>query len=351
MVLFPPAKINLGLHVLGKRPDGYHALESIFLPLAWTDILEVVVDPHVAAGDMKTTFTGLPIPGASDDNLVVKAHRILADQHDLPGLHLHLRKNLPKNLPINGLRRHGRRKPLVDRHPPYDGAGGTRRPLGLRVAGRGVGCGPSNDVWRAGQNHPLANCPPPPETLLAHANRNSASSDCPFFVDSAPYAMVDGPRGARLARSGLRPIRGAAARGNTVWARSWSPTQASTSPPPKRLTFGMLTPTDTVPNTTLVPFLGNEVDQFVQRPPLRRAVAHPHSERLCNPARSSPAASRPLETCCNSPWNGTLEHRPTVRTTPLKWSGSGSTVFGSVSRNPKPMTKWPGRRRQGASKR
>ena len=78
MVLFPPAKINLGLHVLGKRPDGYHALESIFLPLAWTDILEVVVDPHVAAGDMKTTFTGLPIPGASDDNLVVKAHRILA---------------------------------------------------------------------------------------------------------------------------------------------------------------------------------------------------------------------------------------------------------------------------------
>ena len=95
MVLFPPAKLNLGLHVLGQRPDGYHALESIFLPLAWTDILEVVVDPNVAAGDMKATCTGLPIPGASDDNLVVKAHRILAELHDLPGLHLHLRKNLP----------------------------------------------------------------------------------------------------------------------------------------------------------------------------------------------------------------------------------------------------------------
>ena len=62
--------------------------------MAWTDILEVVVDPHVAAGDMKTTFTGLH-PRGVGDNLVVKAHRILADLHDLPGLHLHLRKNLP----------------------------------------------------------------------------------------------------------------------------------------------------------------------------------------------------------------------------------------------------------------
>ena len=157
MVLFPPAKINLGLHVLGKRPDGYHALESVFLPLAWTDILEVVVDPHVAAGDMKTTFTGLPIPGASDDNLVVKAHRILADQHDLPGLHLHLRKNLPMGGGMGG-----------------GSSDGTYALLAI------------NDVCQLGLSR---------ETLLAHATE--LGSDCPFFVESEP-SMVTG-RGEHVA--------------------------------------------------------------------------------------------------------------------------------------------------------
>jgi len=168
MVLFPPAKINLGLHVLGKRPDGYHALESIFLPLAWTDILEVVVAPHVAAGDMKTTFTGLPIPGASDNNLVVKAHRILAKQHDLPGLHLHLRKNLPMGGGMGG-----------------GSSDGTYALLAI------------NDVCQLGLSR---------ETLLAHAAE--LGSDCPFFVDSAP-AMVTG-RGEHVAPLGFElPLDGA----------------------------------------------------------------------------------------------------------------------------------------------
>ena len=161
MVLFPPAKINLGLHVLGKRTDGYHALESIFLPLAWTDILEVVVDPHVAAGELKTTFTGLPIPGASDDNLVVKAHRILADLHDLPGLHLHLRKNLPMGGGMGG-----------------GSSDGTYALLAI------------NDVCQLGLSK---------ETLLAHAAE--LGSDCPFFVESAP-AMVTG-RGEHVAPLGF----------------------------------------------------------------------------------------------------------------------------------------------------
>jgi 4-diphosphocytidyl-2C-methyl-D-erythritol kinase len=42
MILFPPAKINLGLHILGKRPDGYHALDSILLPIPWYDVLEIL---------------------------------------------------------------------------------------------------------------------------------------------------------------------------------------------------------------------------------------------------------------------------------------------------------------------
>ena len=192
MVLFPPAKLNLGLHVLGKRPDGYHALESIFLPLAWTDILEVVVDPHVVAGDMKTTFTGLPIPGASEDNLVVKAHRILADLHDLPGLHLHLRKNLPMGGGMGG-----------------GSSDGTYALLAI------------NDVCELGLSR---------ETLLAHAAE--LGSDCPFFVNSAP-AMVTG-RGEHVAPLGFElPLDG-------VWVVVANPgIHISTAE-----AFGGLTPTD-----------------------------------------------------------------------------------------------------------
>ena len=192
MVLFPPAKLNLGLHVLGKRPDGYHALESIFLPLAWTDILEVVVDPHVAAGDMKTTFTGLPIPGAADDNLVLKAHRILAKQHDLPGLLLHLRKNLPMGGGMGG-----------------GSSDGTYALLAI------------NDVCELGLSR---------ETLLAHAAE--LGSDCPFFVYSAP-AMVAG-RGEHVTPLGFElPLDG-------VWVVVANPgIHISTAE-----AFGGLTPTD-----------------------------------------------------------------------------------------------------------
>ncbi|MGB1384668.1 MAG: 4-(cytidine 5'-diphospho)-2-C-methyl-D-erythritol kinase [Flavobacteriales bacterium] len=102
MVLFPPAKLNLGLHVLGKRDDGYHALESIFLPLDWTDILEVLVDDSVAPGQLRTVWTGLDIPGDSENNLVVKAHRLLAAEHELPGLSAHLHKVLPMGAGLGG---------------------------------------------------------------------------------------------------------------------------------------------------------------------------------------------------------------------------------------------------------
>lgn len=102
MVLFPPAKLNLGLHIVGRRSDGFHALESIFLPIPWTDILEVVVDPGVLPGQLRTTFTGLEIPGTNQDNLVVRAHALLAQRHELPGLHLLLHKVLPMGGGLGG---------------------------------------------------------------------------------------------------------------------------------------------------------------------------------------------------------------------------------------------------------
>jgi 4-diphosphocytidyl-2-C-methyl-D-erythritol kinase len=45
MVAFPPAKINLGLYITGKRPDGYHDLYTLFLPIDLRDAIECIVAP------------------------------------------------------------------------------------------------------------------------------------------------------------------------------------------------------------------------------------------------------------------------------------------------------------------
>ena len=73
MILFPNAKINLGLYVLNKRPDGFHNLETCFYPVPWFDILEIIPAE-------KTVFTssGNTIPGNSEDNLCLKAYNALA---------------------------------------------------------------------------------------------------------------------------------------------------------------------------------------------------------------------------------------------------------------------------------
>ena len=102
MVYFPPAKLNLGLHILGKRPDGFHDLESVFLPLQWTDMLEVTLDDEVPSGEARFEWSGLDIPGNASDNLVTKAHRLLSDKHDLPGLSIHLHKILPMGAGLGG---------------------------------------------------------------------------------------------------------------------------------------------------------------------------------------------------------------------------------------------------------
>lgn len=102
MVYFPPAKLNLGLHILGKRPDGFHDLESVFLPLRWTDMLEVTLNDDVPAGEARFEWSGLEIPGNASDNLVTRAHRLLADKHDLPGLSIHLHKILPMGAGLGG---------------------------------------------------------------------------------------------------------------------------------------------------------------------------------------------------------------------------------------------------------
>jgi len=102
LLSFPNAKLNLGLYVTAKRPDGYHALETVFLPLPWTDVLEVLPAPKgQAAPDL--TLTGRPIPGAVATNLCLKAYELLkADFPALPAAQLHLHKVVPIGAGLGG---------------------------------------------------------------------------------------------------------------------------------------------------------------------------------------------------------------------------------------------------------
>ena len=102
MLTFPNAKLNLGLYVTARRPDGYHALETVFLPLPWTDVLEVLPAPKgQLAADLM--LTGRPIPGEVATNLCLKAYELLkADFPDLPAAQLHLHKIVPIGAGLGG---------------------------------------------------------------------------------------------------------------------------------------------------------------------------------------------------------------------------------------------------------
>lgn len=96
MVSFPNCKINLGLRILRKRTDGYHDLETVFLPIAVHDMLEVI--PHPSGKDAAVTIqlSGQPIPGDAQTNLVIKAWQLLKKDHpSLPAVQFHLHKTLP----------------------------------------------------------------------------------------------------------------------------------------------------------------------------------------------------------------------------------------------------------------
>lgn len=97
MVSFPHAKINLGLHVIRKRPDGFHDLETCFYPVPWTDILEII-----PAKEFQFSSSGLPVDGNSESNLCVKAYMLLKKDFDLPPVQIHLHKIIPMGAGLGG---------------------------------------------------------------------------------------------------------------------------------------------------------------------------------------------------------------------------------------------------------
>lgn len=98
MVLFPNAKINVGLNVVAKREDGFHNIESIFYPVfELYDVLEIVKNE-----ELKFTSTGIEIPGSEKNNLCLKAYHLLKQDFDISPVHIYLLKVIPIGAGLGG---------------------------------------------------------------------------------------------------------------------------------------------------------------------------------------------------------------------------------------------------------
>ena len=105
MITFPIAKINLGLNVVERRPDGYHNLETVFYPVYIKDALELTMmnTRFPSAVDCDIKVTNLHIEGDEQKNLVVKAYKLLKEDFpQLPRVHAHLYKGIPTQAGMGG---------------------------------------------------------------------------------------------------------------------------------------------------------------------------------------------------------------------------------------------------------
>ncbi len=98
MIVFPNAKINIGLNITEKRIDGFHNIETIFYPINLSDILEFVE----LKDKTQFTNTGLQINGTKENNLVLKAYFLLKEKYKLPELNIHLHKIIPFGAGLGG---------------------------------------------------------------------------------------------------------------------------------------------------------------------------------------------------------------------------------------------------------
>jgi 4-diphosphocytidyl-2-C-methyl-D-erythritol kinase len=151
MVAFPPCKINLGLHVLRKRGDGFHDIETCFYPVPWTDILELI-----PSETFSFSLSGNPVPGDEQDNLCVKAYRLMKEAHSLPPVGIHLHKIIP--------------------------------------TGAGLGGGSSDAAWTLRLLNDVFGLKLPKDVLKQYASK--LGSDCAFFIDDKP--MIGTGRGEIL---------------------------------------------------------------------------------------------------------------------------------------------------------
>lgn len=102
MLVFPNCKINLGLHITGKRDDGFHNLETVFYPVPLKDALELIPNTNNNP-EVEFTGTGLAVDGKTEDNLCIKAWHLLKKYFpQLPPVKIHLHKAIPMGAGLGG---------------------------------------------------------------------------------------------------------------------------------------------------------------------------------------------------------------------------------------------------------
>lgn len=98
MILHPNCKLNIGLRIVRKRPDGYHDLETIFYPVPLCDELEVCV-----ADDFQFVCEGIEVDCPIEDNLIYKCYRLMKERFPQIGpVSVRFRKNIPFGAGLGG---------------------------------------------------------------------------------------------------------------------------------------------------------------------------------------------------------------------------------------------------------
>ncbi|MFI5163159.1 MAG: 4-(cytidine 5'-diphospho)-2-C-methyl-D-erythritol kinase [Sphingobacteriales bacterium] len=97
MIVFPNAKINIGINITSRRSDGYHNIETIFYPVKIYDALEAL-----PANKLTFDSSGIDIPGRVEDNLCIKGYQLISKDYKLPPLNIHLHKNIPIGAGLGG---------------------------------------------------------------------------------------------------------------------------------------------------------------------------------------------------------------------------------------------------------
>lgn len=116
MICHPNAKINLGLNVTERRPDGYHNLETVFYPIPVCDALQVETNADIPSAifpegcavhvdklpDYTLSTAGIDIDCPPEKNLLIKALRALKQDFDLPHLYIYMYKQIPSGAGLGG---------------------------------------------------------------------------------------------------------------------------------------------------------------------------------------------------------------------------------------------------------
>ena len=101
MIFFPNCKINLGLHILRKKEDGFHDLETVFYPIPLVDALEIVQEEKKEQ-PASLTLSGLAVDATPQENICVKAYHLLKKDFNLPPIKIHLHKHIPIGAGLGG---------------------------------------------------------------------------------------------------------------------------------------------------------------------------------------------------------------------------------------------------------